>query len=65
MKSAALRRAFCGGVWGSYGYGLLRVVTGMGGIGLYTVNFVLVVEHVGHKWTMLVITSLLCVIILI
>lgn len=39
-------------------------MTGMGGIGLYTVNFVLVVEHVGHKWTMLVITSLHCVIIL-
>ena len=38
-------------------------MTGMGGIGLYTVNFVLVVEHVGHKWTMLVIT-LHCVIIL-
>jgi hypothetical protein len=32
-------------------YGLLRFITGMGGIGCYMVCFVLVVEHVGYKVT--------------
>ena len=31
------------------GYGILRVITGMGGIGCFMVCFVLVVEHVGFK----------------
>ena len=33
---------------------LLRFITGMGGIGCYMVSFVLAVEHVGFKYTMLV-----------
>lgn len=47
-------RAFCGGAWGSVGYGVLRFITGMGGIGCFMVCFVLAVEHVGFKFTMLV-----------
>ena len=47
-------RAFCGGDWGHHGYGLLRFITGMGGIGCFMVCFVLAVEHVGFKFTMLV-----------
>jgi len=35
-------------------YALLRFLTGMGGIGCFMVCFVLVVEHVGFKFTMLV-----------
>ena len=46
-------RAFCGGPWGAYGFGLLRFITGMGGIGCFMVSFVLVVEHVGFKLTAL------------
>ena len=49
-----LCRAFCGGAWGSVGYGVLRFITGMGGIGCFMVCFVLAVEHVGFKFTMLV-----------
>ena len=47
-------RAFCGGVWGSTGYGILRFITGMGGIGCFMVSFVLVVEHVGSRFTALI-----------
>ena len=47
-------RAFCGGDWGYHGFGLLRFITGMGGIGCFMVCFVLAVEHVGFKFTMLV-----------
>ena len=47
-------RAFCGGAWGRVGYGILRVITGMGGIGCFMVCFVLAVEHVGFKFTMLI-----------
>ena len=36
------------------GYGILRVITGMGGIGCFMVCFVLAVEHVGFKFTMLI-----------
>ena len=46
--------AFCGGEWGLHGYALLRFVTGMGGIGCFMVCFVLAVEHVGYKFTMLI-----------
>jgi len=46
--------AFCGGAWGAVGYGVLRVITGMGGIGCFMVCFVLAVEHVGFKFTMLI-----------
>ena len=46
-------RAFCGGPWGAAGFGLLRFITGMGGIGCFMVSFVLVVEHVGFKLTAL------------
>jgi len=35
-------------------YAILRFMTGMGGIGCFMVCFVLVVEHVGFKFTMLV-----------
>ena len=47
-------RAFCGGTWGPVGYGILRLITGMGGIGCFMICFVLAVEHVGFKFTMLV-----------
>lgn len=30
-------------------YGVLRFLTGMGGVGCFLVAFVLVVEHVGYK----------------
>ena len=33
---------------------LFRFITGMGGIGCFMVCFVLAVEHVGFKYTMLV-----------
>jgi len=46
--------AFTGGDWGHHGFGLLRFITGMGGIGCFMVCFVLAVEHVGFKFTMLV-----------
>jgi len=46
--------AFCGGRWGQLGYGLMRVLTGMGGIGCFMVSFVLVVEHVGARFTSLI-----------
>lgn len=47
-------RAFCGGRWGHYGYGMLRMTTGMGGIGCFMVSFVLVVEQVGSRFTSLI-----------
>ena len=47
-------RAFCGGRWGAYGYGVTRILTGMGGIGCFMVSFVLVVEHVGARFTSLI-----------
>jgi len=46
--------AFCTGASGIHGYGFLRFVTGMGGIGCFMVCFVLAVEHVGFKYTMLI-----------
>ena len=46
--------AFCLGSSGLHGYGFLRFVTGMGGIGCFMVCFVLAVEHVGFKYTMLI-----------
>ena len=49
-----LIRAFCGGRWGAYGYGVTRILTGMGGIGCFMVSFVLVVEHVGARFTSLI-----------
>ena len=49
-----LYRAFCGGRWGHFGYGFMRVLTGMGGIGCFMVAFVLVVEHVGSRFTSLI-----------
>ena len=51
-------RAFCTGDgitdelgtgWGIHLFGLLRFITGMGGIGSFVVAFVLLVEHVGRK----------------
>ena len=51
-------RAFCtgngigvdlGAGWGIHLFGLLRFITGMGGIGSFVVAFVLLVEHVGRK----------------
>ena len=48
------RRAFCGGRWGHQGFGLLRLLTGMGGMGCFMVSFVLAVEHVGSRFTSLV-----------
>ena len=51
-------RAFCTGNgirvhletgWGIHLFGLLRFITGMGGIGSFVVAFVLLVEHVGRK----------------
>jgi len=46
--------AFCSGAMGLHGYAFLRFLTGMGGIGSFMVCFVLAVEHVGYKYTMLV-----------
>eukprot|EP00090_Calanus_glacialis_P003552 TRINITY_DN1261_c0_g1_i5.p1 TRINITY_DN1261_c0_g1~~TRINITY_DN1261_c0_g1_i5.p1 ORF type:complete len:603 (-),score=150.76 TRINITY_DN1261_c0_g1_i5:95-1903(-) len=46
--------AFCSGPMGLHGYAFLRFLTGMGGIGCFMVCFVLAVEHVGHKYTMLI-----------
>jgi len=40
--------------WGIHLFGLLRFITGMGGIGSFVVAFVLLVEHVGRKFTTLV-----------
>jgi len=45
--------AFCGGSLGMYGYGILRFLTGMGGIGAFVTAFVLAVEHAGSRFTML------------
>ena len=42
-------RAFCGGAWVKVGYGILRVITGMGGIGCNMVSFVLAGEHAGFN----------------
>jgi len=46
--------AFCAGPMGLHGYAFLRFLTGMGGIGCFMVCFVLAVEHVGFKYTMLI-----------
>merc|ERR1719431_1630426 len=46
--------AFCSGPMGLHGYAFLRFLTGMGGIGCFMVCFVLAVEHVGYKYTMLI-----------
>ena len=35
------------------GYGLFRFITGMGGMGCFMVTFVICVEYVGLKYTML------------
>merc|ERR1719431_2358172 len=47
-------RAFATGPGSVHIYAFLRFITGMGGIGCFMVCFVLVVEHVGYKFTMLV-----------
>ena len=52
--NVSICRAFCGGEWGNIGFGILRFITGMGGIGCFMICFVLAVEHVGYKFTMLV-----------
>ena len=44
-------RAFCTGEGSVHSFGLLRFITGMGGIGSFIVCFVLLVEHVGYKVT--------------
>jgi len=46
--------AFCYGPLGLHAYAFLRFITGMGGIGCFMVCFVLAVEHVGFKYTMLI-----------
>jgi len=46
--------AFCYGPMGLHFYAFLRFITGMGGIGCFMVCFVLAVEHVGYKYTMLI-----------
>eukprot|EP00090_Calanus_glacialis_P039501 TRINITY_DN68771_c0_g1_i1.p1 TRINITY_DN68771_c0_g1~~TRINITY_DN68771_c0_g1_i1.p1 ORF type:complete len:611 (-),score=103.55 TRINITY_DN68771_c0_g1_i1:27-1859(-) len=46
--------AFCYGPIGLHFYAFLRFITGMGGIGCFMVCFVLAVEHVGFKYTMLI-----------
>jgi len=46
--------AFCTSVTSVHGYGFLRFITGMGGIGCFMVCFVLAVEYVGFKFTMLI-----------
>jgi len=46
--------AFCYGSSGLHFYAFLRFITGMGGIGCFMVSFVLAVEHVGFKYTMLI-----------
>jgi len=46
--------AFCYGPMGLHAYAFLRFITGMGGIGCFMVCFVLAVEHVGYKYTMLI-----------
>jgi len=46
--------AFCTGPMGLHAYAFLRFLTGMGGIGCFMVCFVLAVEHVGYKYTMLI-----------
>merc|ERR1719334_1604982 len=46
--------AFCSGPSGLHFYAFLRFITGMGGIGCFMVSFVLAVEHVGYKYTMLI-----------
>ena len=37
-----------------YGYGILRFLTGMGGIGAFVSAFVLAVEHAGSRFTMVI-----------
>jgi len=46
--------AFCTGPLGLHLYALLRFITGVGAIGSFMVCFVLAVEHVGFKFTMLI-----------
>jgi len=46
--------AFFSGAMGHHGYLFLRFVTGMGGVGCFMVAFVLSVEYVGFKYTMLI-----------
>merc|ERR1719220_1962629 len=46
--------AFCTGPLGLHLYALLRFITGVGAIGSLMVCFVLAVEHVGFKFTMLI-----------
>ena len=46
--------AFCTGPGGVYAFAVLRFLCGIGGIACFMVSFVLIVEHVGYKYTMLV-----------
>jgi len=55
VSLGGLLGAFCKGDGISvHLFGLLRFITGMGGIGSFVVAFVLLVEHVGRKFTTLV-----------
>eukprot|EP00092_Neocalanus_flemingeri_P000308 GFUD01000330.1.p1 GENE.GFUD01000330.1~~GFUD01000330.1.p1 ORF type:complete len:587 (-),score=99.35 GFUD01000330.1:144-1904(-) len=46
--------AFCSGPTGLYVFAVLRFLCGIGGIACFMVSFVLIVEHVGYKYTMIV-----------
>jgi len=46
--------AFWTGPAGLHAYGFFRFITGVGAIGSFMVCFVLAVEHVGYKFTMLI-----------
>lgn len=54
VSLAGFLGAFATGPGSMHIYAFLRFITGMGGIGCFMVCFVLVVEHVGYKFTMLV-----------
>lgn len=46
--------AFCTGTTGLYVFSILRFLCGIGGIACFMVSFVLIVEHVGSKYSMIV-----------
>ncbi|XP_023325051.1 organic cation transporter protein [Eurytemora carolleeae] len=53
VSMAGFFGAFCSGASSYHGFGVLRFLTGMGGVGSFMVCFVIGVEHVGYKFTML------------
>ncbi|XP_023325049.1 organic cation transporter protein isoform X2 [Eurytemora carolleeae] len=53
LSMAGFLGSFCMGTSGVIGFGVLRVLTGMGCTGSYIAAFVLGIEHVGYKFTML------------